>query len=252
MWFPLASVEGVHTITAAQSGVAQNRRTAGERVISYSGQMRVTKFGHACVRISYADAVVVLDPGVFTEAAAVDGATAILITHEHPDHYDPDHLRASDARIFTIESVAAQIRRQAPDLVERVSVVEPGSSFDVGVTVDVVGFQHAVIHRDLPRIDNSGYLLTAGDRRVYHPGDSLTLPEADVDLLLAPISAPWLKVSEAIDFVRAVGAPRTLGIHDKIYTDAALGIVDTHMGNLLPDGQEFLRLRDGEDVPGTS
>lgn len=210
--------------------------------------MRLTKFGHACVRIEHADAVVVLDPGGFTQADAVDGATAILITHEHPDHYDPGHLRATDAEIFTIEGVAARIREDAPDLVERLTVVTPGSAFDVGVTVDVVGFKHAVIHHDLPRIDNSGYVLTAGDQRVYHPGDSLTLPETDVDLLLAPISAPWLKVSEAIDFVRAVGAPRNLGIHDKVYSEVALGMVDTHMGNLLPAGQEFFRRSDGEDV----
>jgi L-ascorbate metabolism protein UlaG (beta-lactamase superfamily) len=210
--------------------------------------VRLTKFGHACVRIEYADAVVVLDPGGFTQADAVDGATAVLITHEHADHYNPDHLRATDAAIFTIEAVAAQIRASAPDLADRVTVVTPGSAFDVGVTVDVVGFKHAVIHHDLPRIDNSGYLLTVGDQRVYHPGDSLTLPETDVDLLLAPISAPWLKVSEAIDFVRAVGAPRNLGIHDKVYSDVALGIVDTHMGNLLPAGQEFRRLADGTDL----
>jgi L-ascorbate metabolism protein UlaG (beta-lactamase superfamily) len=200
------------------------------------------------VRIAYADAVVVLDPGGFTEPDEVDGATAILITHEHPDHYNPAHLRACDAPIFTIEAVAAQIRSSAPDLAERLTVVSPGSAFDVGLTVDVVGFKHAVIHHDLPRIDNSGYLLSVGDQRVYHPGDSLTLPETDVDLLLAPISAPWLKVGEAIDFVRAVGAPRNLGIHDKVYSDVALGIVDTHMGNLLPEGQEFFRRRDGEDV----
>jgi L-ascorbate metabolism protein UlaG (beta-lactamase superfamily) len=210
--------------------------------------VRLTKFGHACVRIEQADAVIVLDPGGFTQADAVDGATAILITHEHADHYDPGHLRATDAAIFTIEGVAARIREDAPDLVERLTVVTPGSAFDVGVTVDVVGFKHAVIHHDLPRIDNSGYVLTVGDQRVYHPGDSLTLPETDVDLLLAPISAPWLKVSEAIDFVRAVGAPRNLGIHDKVYSEVALGIVDTHMGNLLPAGQEFFRRRDGEDI----
>ena len=108
--------------------------------------------------------------------------------------------------------------------------------------------QHAVIHPDLPRLDNSGYLLTLGGERVYHPGDSLTVPDAAVDILLAPISAPWLKIGEAVDFVRAVAAPRTLGIHDAIYTDVALGMVDTHMGNLLPEGQEFTRRDPGQDL----
>ncbi|MEO5665903.1 MAG: MBL fold metallo-hydrolase [Nocardioides sp.] len=210
--------------------------------------MRLTKFGHACVRIEHEGTVVVLDPGGFTQAEAVDGATAVLITHEHADHYDPGHLRRTDAPIFTLAGVAARIREDAPDLVERLQVVDPGSSFDVGIPVDVIGLKHAVIHQDLPRIDNSGYLLTVAGLRIYHPGDSLTLPEADVDLLLAPISAPWLKVGEAIDFVRAVGAPRNLGIHDKVYSDVALGIVDTHMGNLLPEGQEFFRRADGTDV----
>ncbi len=111
-----------------------------------------------------------------------------------------------------------------------------------------VGELHAVIHPDYPRFFNSGYVLTLGDTRVYHPGDSLTGPGEDVDLLLTPVSAPWLKVSEAVDFVRAVGAPRNLAIHDRVYSEVALGMVDSHMGNLLPAGLEFVRLPDGADL----
>ena len=211
--------------------------------------MRITKFGHACVRIEHDDARIVVDPGVFTEPEAVDGATAVLITHEHPDHVDLDRLRATDAPVFTIAAVADQIGAEAPDVAERVTLVTPGSTFEeAGVKVRVVGSQHAVIHRDLPRISNSGYLLTLGDVRVYHPGDSLTTPERSVDVLLAPSSAPWLRSEMAIDFVREVGAPRNLAIHDRIYTEAAHGILATQMGQLLPEGQEWIRRADGEDL----
>lgn len=210
--------------------------------------MRITRLGHACVRIEHEGAVVVLDPGVFTDAEAVDGATAVLITHEHPDHYLPDHLRACDAPVFTVAAVAARIREDAPDLLERVTVVAPEERFDVGVPVRAVGELHAVIHEDYPRFFNSGFVLDVAGTSIYHPGDALTLPGQPVDLLLAPVSAPWLKVSEAIDFVRAVGAPRSLGIHDRVYSEAGLGMVETHMGNLLPDGQEFVRLADGADL----
>ncbi|MDO9495072.1 MAG: MBL fold metallo-hydrolase [Nocardioides sp.] len=210
--------------------------------------MRITKFGHACVRVEHDGAVVVLDPGVFTDAEAVDGATAVLITHEHPDHYLPDHLRACDAPVFTIDAVAARIREDAPDVAERVTVVTPDQLFDVGVPVRAVGELHAVIHPDYPRFFNSGYVLSLGDAKVYHPGDSLTAPGEAVDLLLTPVSAPWLKVSEAVDFVRAVGAPRNLAIHDRVYSDVGLGMVEAHMGNLLPDGLEFVRLPDGTDL----
>ncbi|MFA6300186.1 MAG: MBL fold metallo-hydrolase, partial [Nocardioides sp.] len=201
--------------------------------------MRITKFGHACVRVEHDGAVVVLDPGMFTDAEAVDGATAVLITHEHPDHYLPDHLRACDAPVFTIDAVAARIREDAPDVAERVTVVTPDQLFDAGVPVRAVGELHAVIHPDYPRFFNSGYVLSLGDAKIYHPGDSLTAPGEAVDLLLTPVSAPWLKVSEAVDFVRAVGAPRNLAIHDRVYSDVGLGMVDAHMGNLLPDGLEF-------------
>jgi L-ascorbate metabolism protein UlaG (beta-lactamase superfamily) len=211
--------------------------------------MRITKFGHACVRIEHDGAVVVLDPGVFSEPEALDGATGVLITHEHPDHVHADLLRGSDAPIWTIGSVARLLREQAPDVGERVSVVRPGDRLDVsGLPVEVVGEKHAVIHPDYDRIDNSGYVVTAGDRAVYHPGDALTAPGRPVDVLLAPMSAPWLKVGEAIDFVREVGAPRSLGIHDKVYSEIGLGMVATHMGNLLPAGQEFLRREPGEDL----
>ena len=72
--------------------------------------MRITKFGHSCVRLEHDGRVVVLDPGMFTDAEALDGADAVVITHEHPDHYLADHLRATDARIFTIDAVAARSR----------------------------------------------------------------------------------------------------------------------------------------------
>jgi L-ascorbate metabolism protein UlaG (beta-lactamase superfamily) len=211
--------------------------------------MRLIKLGHACVRIEHDGAVVVLDPGVFTEPDAVDGATAVLITHEHPDHYLPDHLRLTDAPIWTIADVAARIREDAPDLVERVTVVSPDEQLDVGLPVRVVGELHAVIHPELPRFRNSGYVVTAGDTTVYHPGDALTEPGQDVDVLCLPVSAPWMRASEAVEFARAVKAPRNVAIHDRVYSEAGLGIVDGHLNAFLPkEGLDYRRLPDGSEL----
>ena len=210
--------------------------------------MRITKFGHSCIRLEYDGKVVVVDPGMFTDPEAVDGADAVVITHEHPDHYLPDHLARTDAAVFTIDAVATKIREDAPDIADRLTVVSPGDEFDPGIPAVSVGELHAVIHPDLPRFYNSGYLFTLGDTTVFHPGDALTLPEQPVDVLCVPVCAPWMRAAEGIDFARAVAAPRNLAIHDRIYSEAGLRIVDGQYGLLLPETSSYTRLADGVDL----
>ena len=212
--------------------------------------MRLTKLGHACVRIEHEGTTVVLDPGSFTEPGAAEGADVVLVTHVHADHWTAEQLRRTDAPIHTIAQVAEAIRSEAPDVAERVQVVSSGDTLAVGgIGVEVVNELHAVIHPDYPRFDNSGFLLDVGGTSVFHPGDSLDGPGREVDVLLAPVSAPWLKVSEAIDFALAVGARRSIAIHDKVYSDLANGMADHHLRTFLePRGQEWVRLADGEDM----
>lgn len=215
------------------------------------GGMRITKFGHACVRVEHEGQVIVLDPGMFASPDALAGAHAVLITHEHPDHVAVDLLRASDAPVFTIEAVADKLRAEAPEVAERVTVIGPSQSFEAaGLAVRTVGELHAVIHPEYPRIFNCGYVVTAGDTRIYHPGDALVAPGEPVDVLCLPVSAPWMRASEAIDFARDVAAPRNLAIHDRTYSAFGAGIFDGQIGNFLPAaGLAYHRIPDGTDLP---
>jgi L-ascorbate metabolism protein UlaG (beta-lactamase superfamily) len=210
--------------------------------------MRITKFGHACVRIEHEGAVIVIDPGAFTGPEAVEGATAVLVTHEHADHLSLDHLRATDAPVFTIDAVARQIADD-PAVHERVTVVRPGDRLDAGLPVRVVGEHHAVIHPDLPQFLNSGYVVTAGDLSVYHPGDSFTGLAEPVDVLLLPISGPWLKLAEAVNFARGVGAPRNVAIHDALHSEIGLRLFDDRLGAMLGERElGYERVADGADA----
>jgi L-ascorbate metabolism protein UlaG (beta-lactamase superfamily) len=211
--------------------------------------MRITKFGHACVRIEHDDHVVVLDPGAFTEREAVDGATAVLVTHQHTDHLHVEHLAATDAPIYTIEAVRDQIASEDPAVAERVQVLSPGERVDVGVPVTAIGELHAVIHEDLPRFRNSGFVVDVGGTRIYHPGDAFTPAGGPVDLLLLPINAPWSKASEVVDFARSVGARRSLAVHDGLLNDTGLAVVNRNLTTLLDtDHHEYARVRPGDDV----
>jgi L-ascorbate metabolism protein UlaG (beta-lactamase superfamily) len=213
--------------------------------------MRLTKFTNSCVRIEASSGTVVLDPGAFSERESLDGVDAVLITHEHPDHYSVEHLAAYDVPVFTIDAVAAQIRAADPAVAERTTVVHPGDEFTVaGIPVRAVGEMHAVIHPEMTRVYNSGYVLDIDGEKVYHPGDSFELPGEEIDLFLAPVCAPWAKVSEVIDLARGVGATRSLAIHELAYSDFGLGIVDGRMHDFLGAmGKSYTRIAPGTDLP---
>lgn len=211
--------------------------------------MRITKLGHACVRISSGDTTLVIDPGGFTEPDAVDGASAVLVTHEHADHLDVGHLRGTDAPVYTIAAVAEQIAAQAPDVRERVTVVAPGEEFDAGLPVTAVGEWHAVIHQELPRFHNSGFLVSAEGATLYHPGDSFTMPGRSVDVLFTPVSGPWNKLAEVVDFARVVAAPRNVAIHELVASDIGLNIIDGRLEAMLGSReQSYERVAAGQDV----
>jgi L-ascorbate metabolism protein UlaG (beta-lactamase superfamily) len=210
--------------------------------------MELTKHGHACVVLADGERRLVIDPGGFTEPGALDGATAVLVTHEHADHFVPERLLAAlDAdpalELWTNKSVAALLDGPAG----RVHVVGRGDAFSAaGFDVHVHGELHAEIHPEIPRIANVGFLVGG---LVFHPGDALTVPEEPVPTLLLPMHAPWSKTSELIDYLRAVHADQAYAVHDGLLNDAGIGIVSGLLGERGPGTPTpFSRLAPGDSV----
>ncbi|MDT4947645.1 MAG: hypothetical protein QOJ37_240 [Pseudonocardiales bacterium] len=211
--------------------------------------MQLTKFTHSCVRFDDGDRTLVVDPGVFSEvSAALDGADAVLITHEHADHIDLEQLRAAAERDPRLRIWApVPVARELSELGEQVLTSAPGQAFEAaGFRVRTFGGQHALIHATIPVVPNVGYLV---EDTVYHPGDSFIVPPVPVGLLLAPISAPWSKVGEVIDFVVAVRAPRVLGIHEAVLSDAGRALVEGHVSRIGGEhGSEYKPLAPAETI----
>ncbi|MDF0374825.1 MULTISPECIES: MBL fold metallo-hydrolase [Streptomyces] len=209
-----------------------------------ASSLNLVKKTHSCVRLERDGRSLVIDPGGFSEDDAVVGADVILVTHEHPDHFDEGRLRAaleSDpaAQVWTLRSVAERMSAAFPG---RVHTVGHGDTFTAaGFEVQVHGELHAVIHPDIPRITNIGFLV---DGSVFHPGDALTVPDHPVETLMLPVMAPWSKISEVIDYVREVKPRRAIDIHDALLTDLARPIYDMQIGAL--GGADHSRLTPGD------
>ncbi|MFE9652851.1 MBL fold metallo-hydrolase [Micromonospora sp. NPDC006431] len=207
--------------------------------------MQVTKYAHSCLRVEHDGGVLVVDPGVYSEPQALDGADAVLITHQHPDHVNVEAVtRALDRRRFRINGPAS-LAEVLGDAAEALTVVAPGESFTAaGVAIRAYGGQHAVIHPDIPVIENLGFLI---NDVVYHPGDSLVVPDdVQVDTLFAPIHAPWNKFSEVVDFIRAVAPRRAYALHDSLLNDNGFGVLDRQYTAL--SNTDYRRLEPGTRI----
>jgi L-ascorbate metabolism protein UlaG (beta-lactamase superfamily) len=206
----------------------------------------LTKLGHSCVRLEKDENRLVIDPGVWAGPDVLAGASAILITHEHPDHLDERVVRAALAadpglELWANETVASLLA----DFGGRVHVVRHGDAVTAaGFDVHVYGSDHAVIDSAIPVIRNTGFAV---DGQVFHPGDSFTVPAEPVPVLLVPVSATWLKFSEVADYLRTVAADRAYWIHDALLNDKGASQVENLVKVALAASGPARYL-----VPGTS
>ncbi len=214
--------------------------------------MELIKHGHACVVLADGDRRIVIDPGAFTDPVAFAGADAVLITHEHFDHVEPERLRAAlDAspalEVWTNRSVVRALEGAVAGLGSRVHVVGNGDAVTVaGFDVHVHGELHAEIHPEIPRIANIGFLV---EGQVFHPGDALTVPDEPVPTLLLPVHAPWSRIADVLDYVRAVHADQAYAVHDGLLNDAGLSVVGGLLGERGPGTPTpFSRLVPGDSV----
>lgn len=206
----------------------------------------LTVHGHACARLERDGRVLVLDPGSWSEAGVADDADVVLVTHEHADHVVVgDLVTALAARpaleVWAPGPVVALLTGEGADPA-RVHAAAPGERWTAaGFDVRAFGGRHAVVHPDLPAPANLAYLVDG----VLHPGDSFTVPDAPVAVLLLPVGGPWVKVAEAVDHVRAVRPDVVVPIHDAVLSPAGQGLADRLVGT-LGGAPQYRRLAPGE------
>ena len=181
--------------------------------------MKLTHFGHACLLVETDGARLLIDPGTMSSFEGVRDLDAVLVTHQHPDHVDQGRLQDllganPGARLVVDPDTVGVVDGLGLEHV----VARTGDRLTFGgTTVDVLGGLHAAVYGDVPGCTNAAYLLDGG--ALLHPGDSFFVPEQDVDVLAVAIDGPWLKLAEAVDYVRAVGPRAAVPIHEGETTD---------------------------------
>ncbi|GAB2528679.1 MBL fold metallo-hydrolase [Nocardia heshunensis] len=203
--------------------------------------MRIAHFGHSCILVEMNGIRVLFDPGTFSHGfEGITGLDAIAVTHQHPDHICPNRIQAlidanPQARLLSDPQTALQ-RGEPWEAVHAGNVLKVG---DVQITGG--GGRHAVIHPEIPVIDNTVFQLGTPEdpAQLVHPGDSLWVPPTPVGVLAIPAVAPWMRISEAVDYLRAVNPRVAFPIHYGIIEPQAQGIYFGRLNEMGPANTEF-------------
>ena len=176
--------------------------------------MKLTHLGHACLLVETDGARLLLDPGTMSSFEGLRDLDAVLVTHQHPDHVGAPRLAALLAAnpgarlVVDPDSVTDVAGLPAAHVVAR-----PGDRMTFGgTTVEVLGGLHAAVYGPVPGCTNSAYVVDDG--ALFHPGDSFFVPDRPVDVLAVAVDGPWLKLSEAVDYVHAVSPRVAVPIHE--------------------------------------
>lgn len=211
--------------------------------------MTITKLGHCCLLLEEQGARLLTDPGLFTRESheQVRHIDAVLITHEHADHFHSGSLRTILAanpgvRVLCNTGVGRILSQEGIDH----EVLEDGAATDVkGVSVTAAGRVHATIHASLPLAENTGFFIAG---KLWYPGDAFTQISGAPAIVALPIAGPWMKISEAIDYAIAQKPELCIPVHDHVLSDDGRAVHERVIGSVLDArGIRFLPLEIGKE-----
>ena len=181
--------------------------------------MKITKYIHSCLLFELDGQRILFDPGKFSfieclvQPGELKDVSAVIITHNHPDHLDVAALTKivalSRAVIISNREVAAELKKHGLT----VQIHEEGP-------LDLGAFQlHAVPVRHEAILDSPLPQMTAWlvNGQVLNPADSFApnlLQFAGVELLILPVTAPFLTELVVADFALKMRPKQILPVHD--------------------------------------
>lgn len=209
--------------------------------------MKITKFEHAFLQVEHSNQQLLIDPGIYSaQLPKLDNVVGIVLTHLHDDHSYLPHITAiksqfPSAKIFGPADVAVKLGDMACE------VVTHGSHIEVGeYRLDFFGDLHQEIHRSIPLVQNVGVLVNS---TLYYPGDSYTQCDYPYEILACPSAAPWMQISDLIDFVEAAKPKRAFATHNAILNDNGHLLQNSRIREFVTKhGGEFSYLLPGESI----
>lgn len=142
--------------------------------------MRITKYNQSCFLIETNKKRILIDPGnigydesLLNEWNNID---IILVTHRHSDHCNVlainEIIKRDNARIYTTDEVVKNKDLINPFVIKQADVIDL-KNIKIEVTKAVHGFLPTMKEKGAEIIENVGYIIDDGSKRIYFTSDTI-------------------------------------------------------------------------------
>jgi len=166
------------------------------------GKLELWFIGHGTLMFKIGGIVIHIDPvtreGDYT---LLPGADLVLITHSHGDHLDPKALNMiCDNNTTVICNEASADKIDNPVILNNGESIDLNDKFGFQLSIEAVPAYNIKHERSPgnpfhPKGDGNGYVITAGDKRIYIAGDTEDIPEMselkNIDIAFLPMNLPY-------------------------------------------------------------
>jgi len=179
-------------------------------------EVKLKYLGHASFQVEFDGKIIYIDPYA---GEYVEKADLILITHSHRDHCDPEKIEA-----VTKEGTLIYGPSACEAIVRNLRVIRSGDKFDFNnAVIEAVPAYNVRRFRSPglpfhPKEFGVGYLITIGDRTLYHAGDTDFIPEMrqlqNIHAAMLPIGGTYtMDVEEAVQAAIAIKPKIAIPMH---------------------------------------
>lgn len=174
--------------------------------------VKITKYPQSCFLLEKDNSRILIDPGNFVaEKYSLSDflpLDAILLTHLHADHADPNILEQANDRGVRVIANQATIDFLSELNFELISDRETVVISDFSVKAHEL--PHVLMVDGKPGPQNTGYVV---DDVFFHPGDGVEISGLSIDCLAVPIAGPDLSPHDAYSLITSVGTKLAIPMH---------------------------------------
>jgi L-ascorbate metabolism protein UlaG (beta-lactamase superfamily) len=192
-----------------------------------AGDLKISFIGHGTLIFNFGGKAIHVDPySAVADYTTLPRADVVLLTHEHPDHFDLkalDPIRTEKTVFVLTEACAKQVQGGMVMMNGDVKTVE-------GLKIEAVPAYNIVHKRETgqpfhPKGSGNGYIITFGDKRVYIGGDTENIPEMNtlknIDIAFLPMNLPYTMTPDMVADAARSFKPKVLYPYHFGETDTA-------------------------------